>query len=49
MMESHNWPEPGDHLWGPWMARTGLPKPEQYRICVHPECTAVETRKAPLS
>lgn len=43
----HNWPGPGEHLWGDWMTLTGLPKPEQYRVCVDPRCSAKETRKAP--
>jgi hypothetical protein len=44
----HKWPKDReDHLWGPWYNKSGLPKPEQYRTCVHPWCTATETREAP--
>lgn len=43
----HFWPGDGEHLWGPWMTRTGLPKPTQYRQCVHPQCSEVDTREAP--
>lgn len=44
----HNWPEPGEHLWGPWMhhskkGRTFI----QYHVCVHPECKATEQREVP--
>lgn len=45
----HNWPTKGDHLFGPWYNKTGLPKATQYRQCVHPLCEAVEERKAPLA
>lgn len=40
----HEWPADDGHLWGPWMTRT---RTEQYRKCVHPECTAINTREAP--
>lgn len=42
----HDWPETGQHLWGPWQLKTGLPKAEKYRTCVHPKCDAVQTREA---
>ena len=49
-MTDHAWPTvPGERVWGPWMAKTGKPKPTQYRQCVHPKCTAVETREAPIA
>lgn len=45
---NHQWPsDPEEHVWGPWMAKTGLPKPTQYRTCVHPLCKAVEVREVP--
>jgi len=44
---SHNWPKNGEHLFGPWMANTGLPRPTQYRKCVHPKCNHFEVRDAP--
>lgn len=43
----HAWPPPGQHMWSKWMSKTGLPKPTQYRYCIHPDCTAVEDRDAP--
>ena len=47
-MTDHEWPtEPQAHVWGRWLSKTGLPKPTQYRQCVHPDCKAVETREAP--
>lgn len=50
MTDDHKWPTvPGEHVWGPWLHKTGLPKPTQYRTCVHPKCKAVETREAPRS
>lgn len=46
----HQWPEDHEeHVWGPWLAERGLPKPTQYRQCVHPACKAVEKRKAPTA
>lgn len=46
-MNEHEWPKNGEHLWGPWLYERGLPKPAQYRQCVHPECSAVDRREAP--
>lgn len=43
----HEWPADGGHLWSRWYAKTGLPKPTQYRVCVHPDCNESETREAP--
>ena len=44
----HAWPtDPDQHVWGPWLNKTGLPKPTQYRQCVHPACHATEQREAP--
>lgn len=44
----HGWPtDPAEHVWTPWMTKTGLPGPTQYRQCVHPNCTTHETREAP--
>lgn len=46
----HAWPsDPAEHVWGPWHAKTGLPKPTRYRTCVHPLCSASETGKAPTA
>jgi hypothetical protein len=42
----HDWPTNDDHVWGPWMSKTGLPKPTDYRTCVHPKCKGVEVREA---
>lgn len=47
MKDKHEWPTDGSCVFGPWMAKTGLPKPTQYRVCIHPECHEVETREAP--
>lgn len=48
--EDHpEWPKPGEHLWSRWQAKTGLPKPTQYRTCLHPNCKAVEEREWPKS
>lgn len=48
---NHNWPtDPSEHVWGPWMAKTPIGKPQpatQYRMCVHPACGASETRETP--
>ena len=45
---SHAWPtDPGEHVFGPWMTKTGLPVPTQYRQCIHPSCNHHETREAP--
>ena len=50
-MTDHTWPtDPNEHVWGPWMAKTarkGAAPPTQYRMCVHPNCHASETREAP--
>ena len=44
----HQWPtDPQQHLWGPWHSEKGLPRPTQYRICVHPLCHEVEHQVAP--
>jgi hypothetical protein len=43
----HNWPKKDEHLWCEWMALKGLPKPMQYRKCVHPNCHAYEEREWP--
>jgi len=43
----HKWLAPEQHLWGPWKYKVGLPKPIQYRQCLHPNCTEVEEREAP--
>jgi hypothetical protein len=43
---SHGWPADGEHLWGEWRLKTGLPKPTKYRQCVHPKCDAVEVTEA---
>lgn len=44
----HAWPtDPTEHVWSPWYIKDGLPKPTQYRTCVHPRCNAVEEREAP--
>ena len=43
----HDWPLPGEHLFGPWLTMTGMPKATQYRVCIHPECRHVEKRMAP--
>lgn len=44
----HDWPaDSTEHVWGPWRAKTGPPKPTRYRQCVHPSCSATETGKAP--
>lgn len=40
----HTWPADGACLFGPWMQKTGLPKPTDYRNCVHPACNQVEYR-----
>jgi len=48
-MENHNWPAPEEHVWSPWMTKTGLPKATQWRGCVHPECHETEERPAPLA
>jgi hypothetical protein len=45
-MADHLWPDPADHLWSDWRAQDGLPKPTQVRTCIHPQCTAKQTRKA---
>lgn len=46
----HAWPsDPTEHVWGPWRAKTGLPKPTRWRECVHPLCTASQTGKAPIA
>lgn len=47
LVKKHEWPAEGEHLWGPWMNKRGLPKPTQYRMCVHPECHDAQERKAP--
>lgn len=41
------WPKQGECLFGEWMHKTGLPKPTQYRQCVHPKCNKVEVRDTP--
>lgn len=43
----HAWPPLGEHLWGKWQNKTGLPKATQYRTCVHPLCNEVQEREAP--
>lgn len=49
-MNDHRWPsDASEHFWGPWLAKTGGAKPTQYRVCVHPDCNASETRKAPTA
>ena len=46
----HNWPsDQGEHVWSSWMNRTGPPNPTQYRVCVHQDCSASETRETPKS
>lgn len=46
----HAWPsDPAEHVWGPWRAKTGPPKPTRYRACVHPLCSASQTGKAPTA
>jgi hypothetical protein len=46
----HAWPtDPRAHVWSPWYPNTGLPKPTQYRTCVHPMCRAVEHQEAPTA
>lgn len=50
----HQWPKPDDpeqHVWSEWLqaARTDAPGgATQYRTCIHPKCSAIENRKAPL-
>lgn len=45
---NHGWPtDPARHVWTAWMTKTGMPKPTQYRSCIHPHCGATETREAP--
>lgn len=39
-MTVHIWPEPGDHLWGPWFPKDRKTK---WRQCLHPDCNAVDT------
>jgi hypothetical protein len=47
-MTNHKWPEDSrQHVWGPWLVKTGPPKPTHYRQCVHPQCKAVDYRDAP--
>lgn len=43
----HSWPTYDIHLYGPWMLERGLPKPTQYRVCVHPDCNEIDRREAP--
>lgn len=43
----HGWPVDDQCLFGPWMTKTGLPKPTQYRVCVHSKCKKIQTREAP--
>lgn len=43
----HNWPGPGQHMWSRWQHKTGLPKPTQYRYCIHPDCKVIEERETP--
>lgn len=40
----HNWPAEDKHLWSKWEPAN---KFEQYRMCLHPECNAVQTKTAP--
>lgn len=47
--QEHNWPGEKEHLWSHWMAKTGLPQPTDYRVCLHPECKVSEVRKSPLA
>lgn len=47
-LSNHDYPsDPAEHLWGPWMNRTGPPQPTQYRMCAHPACGGSETRETP--
>lgn len=47
-MMDHNWPtDPDEHVWGPWLIKSGMPNAVRYRMCVHPLCTAVETKEVP--
>jgi hypothetical protein len=49
-VKADEWPEDGEHLFGPWRAdrlRQGDMPPTQNRACVHPECHHVEHREAP--
>jgi hypothetical protein len=40
----HDWPiDPDEHVWGKWMSKS---RTVEYRTCVHPACSAVETREA---
>lgn len=48
VLDDHPWPSSFDHLWGPWQGQTGLPKPTEYRTCVHPDCAAVEYKDTPI-
>jgi len=48
----HNWPTDDGHVWDEWMQGQGADSPggaTQYRKCVHPDCRAYETRKAPMA
>jgi hypothetical protein len=42
--EKHAWPPPGACFWSKWQAST---QTEQYRVCIHPECSKVQYREAP--
>lgn len=44
VIEHPPWPKPGEHFWSKWQAKTGLPKATQYRVCIHPDCKAIEER-----
>lgn len=45
----HAWPPSGEHFWSKWQHQTGLPIPTQYRICIHPDCSATELRDTPMA
>lgn len=46
-MSEHKWPAVGEHLFGRWQAEKGLPNAIEYRVCLHPDCRAIERRPVP--
>lgn len=41
---THDWPaDQKQHVWGPWRTRN---RTTQYRVCVGPQCRAVDEREA---
>lgn len=46
-VSDHNWPKPDEHVWTDWMQYNSNRPYLQYRMCVHPMCSANEKREAP--